>query len=336
MFKTTSIKHVPPPLERHSQENYHLSDFDKEVSYNKSVKTDGYSQPHAGNEGYSDLDDDAEWVKKETIRALDSRRSAFGLNEETPADKSNSEPTTTHRRVSANTSIQTDNLTATHNNSIDERMVGQNADDVYEGQQKGADLLVPTGIIIDAVLDQDIKSDYTGPWNGHLVQDVYSIDNQYILFPKGTQVTGQSLHIANVNEPIQNRLGLTVEWAILPNGKRIDFHKHVPIDQAGVAAFEGDVNRHLLAQFLSVIAYATISGEAPRDQINANGFTQPTFAGQFADGFREATIPYVMKYLNLVPTVTLQAGMPIKIHTQDDMYVHPWARVNSTVYSTGE
>jgi hypothetical protein len=45
-------------------------------------------------------------------------------------------------------------------------------------------------------------------------------------------------------------------------------------------------------------------------------------------------LPFVMKYLSLVPTVTLHAGTPIKIHTQDDMYVKPWGRVNTTIYST--
>jgi type IV secretion system protein VirB10 len=106
------------------------------------------------------------------------------------------------------------------------------------------------------------------------------------------------------------------------------------MDLSGVPAFEGEVNRHFMAQFLGVTAYALISAEAPRDTPNQYGVAQPTFGGQFSDGYRSAMLPYVMKYLSLVPTVTLHAGMSIKIHTQDDMYVKPWGRVNTTVYSS--
>ncbi len=293
---------------------------------------------------------DAEWEKKEMVRALSSRTSGFGLKE---AHKSEAQVAGLAQGV--NPQLLQQGAPAFQNLPYQQPMiptqqpatlgqltssglpgdtiVGRAVDDRFAGWRRGDELLLPTGSKVDAVLDQDVNSDYIGPWQGHLAQDVYSVDNQFILLPKGTQVFGKSNHITNVNEPIQNRMGLTVEWAILPNGKRIDFSKHMPVDQEGIAAYSGDVNRHLLAQFAGIAAYALISASAPPDDVNQYGQTMhPTFKGQFGNGFRDAALPMVMKYLSLVPTVTVRAGTPIKVIIQDDMYVRPWARVNTTVY----
>jgi len=323
MFKTSRAPKEPPKIEGHSEDMMQPVDFNKQVKLEENqinaARFNGSSITHEEPSSNRE-EEDPDWEKKEKTRVLNARQSAFGLN--TPNNQQ-SNTTDGAAHFQAATPIAPSMMSVTHPVSESSSM------DRLDGSQ-----LVPTGTIIDGVLDRDITSDYTGPWEGHTIQDIYSIDNQFILLPKGTKIMGQSLHIGNVNEPIQNRMGMTVEWAVLPNGKRIDFHKNTPIDVTGIPAFEGDVNHHFFAQFMSVTAYALISSEAPRDVPNQYGSTQPTFQGQFADSYRGAMLPFVMKYLNLVPTVTLHAGMPIKIHTQDDMYLKPWNRVNTTVYST--
>lgn len=349
MFKSTTAPKTPPKVTDNYIQPIPPTNFAQQVKFEKS-QLNAAKMREQTTPGYNDINDDgdSQWEQKERLRVLNSRKCGFGMNHQQrneinsqDNESNNMELPVMYQSDTAQSqpsyppnSTQSPYYSSGSNSGHKpgESIRGRQVDDSYAGQQKGNRLLIPTGTIMDGVLDQDLVSDYTGPWEGHLTQDVYSIDNQFILLPKGTKIMGQSLHITNVNEPIQNRMGLTVEWAVLPNGKRINFRMNTPIDQAGVPAFAGSVNRHLVAQFLSIAAYATISAAGPQDPVNQNGYTQPTFSGQFAEGYREAALPFLMKYLSLVPTVTLQAGMPIKIHTQDDLYVKPWARVNTTVY----
>jgi type IV secretory pathway VirB10-like protein len=334
MFKTSHREPVannsPTP-----DQSMPVTDFSLQMQFEQNqlnaAKMRNTSRTGGNLSSSNSKDDDSDWEAKERVRALDSRRASYALEDATKNSPNNNAAPGTY--AAANYPL---NNATTNDNIPGANIVGRSVDDSYPGQQQGDALLIPTGTVVDGILDRDAISDYTGPWEGHLTQDVYSIDHQFILLPKGTKIMGQSVHVTNVNEPIQNRMGLTVEWAVLPNGKRIDFHKNATIDQAGVPAFEGSVNYHFVAQFLAVAAYATISAAGPQDQVNQNGYIQPTFKGQFADGTRAALLPFVMKYLSLIPTVTLESGMPIKIHTQDDLYVKAWARVNTTVYTNND
>jgi type IV secretion system protein TrbI len=314
------------------------------------IRNNAATTPSKSGDGTASATNPADWETQETLRALNSRKAGFKIKEREKADEASGSrsqqassgeyrpPAIDDPRAAP---AQTRGLPAHDPNGSQilssgsapgDEIVGRAVDDKNPDARKGNELLVPTGMVMDGVIDQDSNSDYVGAWGGHLIRDVYSVDKQFILFPKGTKIMGKSLRVSNINEPIQNRMGLTVEWAIFPNGKRVDFSKHTPQDQAGLGAFEGDVNRHLFAKLTSVAAYALVSASAPRNPTSPFGFTQPTFSGQFADASRSALLPLLTQYLSLVPTVTLKAGMPIKIITQHDMYIKPWARVNTTVY----
>ena len=191
--------------------------------------------------------------------------------------------------------------------------------------------LIPTGTMISGVLDQQLMSDYTGPFRGMVTHDVYDVSGNYILIPKGSRITGRCLRISNVNEPIQARMGLAVKWLVLPDGKRISFERRVAaLDQAGVPAIKDKVNYHFLAQFLGVVAYAVLSSETSREGSGYNN--DQTFEGQMSQSMREQFAPLAAKYLNLVPTITLRIGTPIKIFLEDDVYAHPWASLGQKLY----
>lgn len=201
------------------------------------------------------------------------------------------------------------------------------------GPQPG-ELLLPTGSVISAVLDMTMISDYDGPWRALVERDVYDIAQEHILIPKGTRITGNTLRIGNVNEPIQARMGMPAKWAILPNGHRIDFSKQSALDHAGVAALKDQVNYHLLAQFLGVMAYAVLSSETDRTGTGISNDT--SFEGQVGQSMREQFAPLAARYLNLVPTITLRPGTPIKIFVEDDMYLRPWAKLDDTLYTLAQ
>ena len=200
-----------------------------------------------------------------------------------------------------------------------------------EARPRPGQKLVATGTIIGAVLDQELMSDYTGPFRAVVSHDVYDVSGRYIIMPKGSRITGRSVRISNVNEPIQARMGLTVRWLVLPDGKRISFErKAAALDRAGVPAIKDKVNYHFLAQFLGVCAYAVLSSETSRE---GSGYSNDqTFEGSMGQSMREQFAPLAAKYLNLVPTITLRIGTPLKIFLEDDIYAYPWASLGRKLY----
>lgn len=193
-------------------------------------------------------------------------------------------------------------------------------------EPKPGQKLVTTGTVLSAVLDQDLMSDYTGPVRMRLSQDVYDVAGRYIIMPKGCIITGTSLLITSVNEPIQNRMGIAVKWLVLPNGSRISFENIFALDQVGIVAIKDKVSRHLIAQFLGVMAYAVLSSETGRT--GTGEATDSSFSGDIGESTRKQFAPLAAKYLNLVPTVTLRSGTPLKIFLEDDIYAYPWERIN--------
>ena len=207
----------------------------------------------------------------------------------------------------------------------EEAPVGQPAS---EQRPKPGQKLIATGTVISAVLDQMVMSDYVGSgYRFMIAQDVYDLDRQQILIPKGSRGVGKTLRINNVNEPIQARMGLTVNWVVLPNGKRISFEKHGILDQEGIGAVKDQVDYHFLAQFLGVAAYAVISSST---SYKGSGIANDTdFEGQVSQSMREQFSPLARKYLSIVPTITLRPGTPLKIFLEDDVYAFPWKSLDA-------
>jgi type IV secretion system protein VirB10 len=200
-----------------------------------------------------------------------------------------------------------------------------------EAQPKPGQKLIPTGTIVSAVLDQKLMSDYTGPFRALVSKDVYDVTGNHIVVPKGCRIVGSSVRIANINEPIQARMGLTVRWFVLPDGKRISLEKKVAaLDKEGVPAIKDNVNYHFFAQFMGVAAYAVLASESSYEGSNIT--QEQSFEGNVSASLREQFAPLAAKYLNLVPTITLNIGTPMNVFLEDDIYANPWDSVHRKLY----
>jgi len=200
---------------------------------------------------------------------------------------------------------------------------------IEQGQPKPGQVLLSTGTVISAALDQMTMSDVTGAFRAIITRDVYDPSQRFVLLPKGAKLVGKAIRLKAVNEPIQNRMVLAMNWCVLPNGKRISFNKTVSMDSAGVAALKDQVNYHLIPQVLGVAAYALLSSETSRSGSGDN--TDSTYEGDVGTAMREQFAPMVSKFLNLVPTVTLRPGTPMRVFIEDDLFITPWDRVYSRV-----
>lgn len=201
-------------------------------------------------------------------------------------------------------------------------IVGYPADNEYQASVEGKEKL-PVGAEINAITTYTAISDYTGgTMKAMITHDVYDATNSYILAPKGSQLTIKAIRASGVNEVIQNRLAFTVQWLVLPDGNRIDFRKASVLDRMGTPAVEGDeVDRHLVAQIMGVAAYALVG---TKTSYEGSGDGNESFAGNFGEGARNQASGIAQKYLQIVPTVTLHAGAPIRIITEDEMFIKPW------------
>jgi type IV secretory pathway VirB10-like protein len=201
------------------------------------------------------------------------------------------------------------------------------------GPQPGEKIL-PTGSIISAVTDMEMISDYAGNWWALIQRPVYDSEQDTILLPAGTKVVGKSVRATGVNESIQNRMGAMPLWVIRPDGKRIDFKHSAGMDAAGVSALKDQVDRHFLAQFFGVGAYALIGLGPSMSNYGAEPNTsRDAFVREATAKTRDIGRSFAEKYLNIVPTQKIRAGTPMKIFIEDDIYITPWTSTDEANYS---
>lgn len=214
--------------------------------------------------------------------------------------------------------------------AIPEGVVGYSRDNHYQASTEGMEKL-PVGSVLNAITTMTAISDYQGgTMKAMLTSDMYDASNTYVLAPKGSEFIIKVVKASGVNEVIQNRLAFTVQWLVLPNGDRIDFSKSAGLDRMGVPAVQGDeVDRHILAQILGVTAYAIVGSKS---SYAGTGDGEESMAGEVGSGLRGQAKNIAAKYLQIVPTVTLHAGAPIRIITEDEMFIYPWKNIYEENY----
>lgn len=220
-------------------------------------------------------------------------------------------------------------------NSLPNQVFGElstnriNRDPAQSGPREG-EAVVVTGSIISAVLDTDIISDYPGNSIAVVQRPFYDTAMENVIFPAGTKITLKNMRITSVNEIIQNRMAVIPQWIIRPDGKRIDFKKTTGMDSAGVAALQDQVDRHVLSQILGVGAYAILGlGPSTSGYGAEPNSSRDMFIRDATTQSRQIGRAFAEKYLNIVPSITIRAGTPIKIFIEDDIFVTPWEHVNA-------
>ncbi|MGK5033189.1 TrbI/VirB10 family protein [Janthinobacterium sp. MDT1-19] len=222
---------------------------------------------------------------------------------------------------------------ASQDSSFGELASNRAARDPINAGPKPGEHILPTGSIISAITDMEMISDYVGNWWGVIARPVYDITLEHVLIPAGSKITGKSFRATGVNESIQNRMGSTPLWLIRPDGKRIDFRHTAGMDAAGVAALKGEVDRHFLAQFMGVGAYALIGLGPSMNSYGAEpNSSRDAFVKEATGKSRDIGRSYAEKYLNIVPTQTIPPGMPIKIFVEDDIYITAWESADEAHY----
>ena len=248
------------------------------------------------------------WQQKETTRVLNTRKVGFGFALSKPES----------------TSSQPNALVdhAMRDSFFTERPFDPKTDHRF---------LVPISTVLFAATDQAIASDHPGTWIGHLTQDVYSQDHQWILFPKGAKVMGNSFNVQGPNSALSNRLALLVKWLILPNGEQLDLQQTQTQDKSGIGAIAGQVNRHWLWQLSGIGAYALLSTGSHQSAYFPTAQSEGDFSSQFKQGLQQGLQPEVNRYLHIAPNIQIPIGTPIHILLTKACHVKPYRRLNAGI-----
>lgn len=193
------------------------------------------------------------------------------------------------------------------------------------------DAFMGTTTIIKAVLTQKIISDYPGDFRCYVTHDVYDSSYEYILIPKGSVCHGQVVKVSNVNEPISARVGYIIKSITRPDNTIIDLSRDTAVDHEGVAGIEDQVDKHILAQFMGVVAYALIGAEntgAKTGGITGDYDYEAEVKRNTLDQFQ----PLATKYLKLVPTVTIRSGQTFNIFIVAPKKITPFRSVFDDFY----
>ena len=172
------------------------------------------------------------------------------------------------------------------------------------------------GSFLEAVLVTQLSGEFTGPVLAMVALPFYSTDRQRILVPRGTRAVGTAQAVGGAD---QTRLAVGFHRLIFPDGRWVEL-KFDGLDQAGDAALKDKVNRHYLSMFAAVGAVGVLSGLTLRGS-NPYAGGQAGFRAGAGQGFGQAGMQILSRFLNRYPTITIRAGHRLRIWFTSDVLV---------------
>jgi len=179
------------------------------------------------------------------------------------------------------------------------------------------------------------NSDLPGHIVGQVTNHVYdSIAGRHLLVPQGSRLVGRY-----DNEVLngQNRILIIWQRLILPNGNSIVIDPMPGTDAAGVSGIADRVDYHA-ARLAGATLLSTLIALGGNLAANANqsdeqaAITAQTITEQASRvGGR-----IIDRELEVKPTITIRAGMPINVLVVKDMKLEPYGDLRRTAWNRSE
>jgi type IV secretion system protein TrbI len=179
-----------------------------------------------------------------------------------------------------------------------------------------------TGSVVPAALITGLRSDIPGQVLAQVTQDVRdSLTGQYILIPKGARLIGQYDNAISFG---QSRILLVWSRLILPNGKSLVLDKLSAADARGYAGLADTVDNHW-ALIVNAAATSTLLGMGAQtgDTQSESDLVRALRDGA-ADSVNRAGQRIVERQLAVQPTLTIRAGMPLRVILSRDLILEPY------------
>lgn len=190
-------------------------------------------------------------------------------------------------------------------------------------------LSIITGSVLPATLITGINSDLPGKIIAQVSQNVYdSPTGRFMLVPQGTKIFG-----TYESGVVYGQERVLVSWnrLIFPDGKTIDIGSMNGTDQAGYSGMNDQVNNHYLRLFTSSFLLSVISAGITYSQDkytsnNENGTTASSAMAQsFGSQMGNTALQMIQKNMNISPTLEIRPGFKINVMvTKDIIFSKPY------------
>lgn len=181
--------------------------------------------------------------------------------------------------------------------------------------------ILQAGTIISAALITGIRSDLPGQITAHVTENIHdSPTGRILLIPQGTRIIGQ--YDNNVGFG-QRRILLVWNRLIFPNGHSIVLERQPGADAEGYAGLQDGVDYHWweLAKAAGLSTLLSVGAELATS--NDNRLIQ-AIRGGAQDTINDAGQQIVRRQLNVVPTLTIRPGFPVRVVVTRDLVLEPY------------
>lgn len=181
--------------------------------------------------------------------------------------------------------------------------------------------VLQAGSVIEAALITGLRSDLPGQISAQVTANVYdSPTGRFLLIPQGSRLLGE--YDSRVAAE-QSRLLLAWTRLILPDGRSIVLERQPGADTQGYAGLEDGVDYHWwdlakaagLSTLLAVGAELTMDDDERLIQAIRNGAQ---------DTINDAGQQIVQRQLQVVPTLTIRPGFPVRVIVTRDLVLEPY------------
>lgn len=182
--------------------------------------------------------------------------------------------------------------------------------------------LLQAGSTITAALITSVRSDLPGPVSAQVTRNVYdSLSGRFLLIPQGSRLIGT--YDAQVSFG-QKRVLLAWDRLILPDGRSLLLDRLVGADAGGRSGLEDGVDAHwgAMAKAALLSSVLGIGAELGSDD---DGDVARALRRGVQDTVNQTGQQVVRRQLDVQPTLTLRAGLPLTILVTRDMVLEPAA-----------
>lgn len=181
--------------------------------------------------------------------------------------------------------------------------------------------VLQAGSVIPAALITGIRSDLPGQITAQVTQHIYdSPTGNTLLVPQGTRIVGEYSNDVTFGD---QRVLLVWNRLIFPNGRSIVLERQPGADTQGYAGLEDGVDYHWwdlakaagLSTLLAVGAEFTMDDDERLIQAIRNGAQ---------DTINDAGQQIVQRQLQVVPTLTIRPGFPMRVIVTRDLVLEPY------------
>ncbi|NTJ63174.1 TrbI/VirB10 family protein [Agrobacterium rhizogenes] len=181
--------------------------------------------------------------------------------------------------------------------------------------------ILQAGAVIAAALITGIRSDLPGQITAQVTENIYdSPTGRILLVPQGTRIIGQ--YDDNVQFG-QSRVLLVWNRLIFPNGRSIVLERQPGADAEGHAGLQDGVDYHWW-DLAKAAGLSTLLGIGAELASNDDDRLIRAIRNGGQDTINDTGQQIVRRQLNIVPTLTIRPGFPVRVIVTRDLVLEPY------------